>query len=222
MCVVSVGEETNEPVFKGKRTVRSASVCDERAPDEAPGCGVAMIQEFEKLCEEHGPALGRFVRGLCGNNEDDAKDIIQETYIRVWQHFPTYYARGCGAALLCRIARNVFIDETRRTKRLVPMPVGWKALAAGSPGPEDIAVTRDLFSKASEKLSTIDRNLIHHRCISGLSARETAEIMGLTTGAVNTGLTRARRRLREAVDSLLCADGIKTEESPNKREGGNE
>ena len=68
----------------------------------------------EAIYREHGSALRRFVLSAT-RDPQIAEDVVQETVLRVWQHAPDI--NGSFRSYLYRTARNVMIDNYRRSRR---------------------------------------------------------------------------------------------------------
>src|SRR4029078_6594978 len=68
---------------------------------------------FEALVHETRPALRTFLRRLCPSPQD-AEDIVQETYLRVYQHRQRYDGRSSVKTWMYSIALNLLRDRSRR------------------------------------------------------------------------------------------------------------
>lgn len=138
-----------------------------------------------------------------------ARDMAQESFIRV------YAARGrfdptrkFRPWVLC-IARNLCLNELKR-KKAVPMESleeyataardeTGEVLRSSSDGPDQLlmaAERRQLLTKALERLDEESREIVTLRFFERLQARDIAEIIGSTEGAVRTRLHRILKSLR--------------------------
>ena len=73
-------------------------------------------QAFRKLVETHQAMIYSLAyRMLC--NEDDAKDIVQETFIRAWKHLSTYNTKMKFTTWLFAISSNLCYDSLKTLKR---------------------------------------------------------------------------------------------------------
>src|SRR5512143_353243 len=91
------------------------------------------IPSWEEIAREYGRFLYTVAYRLTGN-EDDARDLVQETLLRVRTGLKTYKP-GSMEGWLSRITTNVFLDEVRRRRRrpLDLLPDGPESVATASP-----------------------------------------------------------------------------------------
>jgi RNA polymerase sigma-70 factor (ECF subfamily) len=155
---------------------------------------------------EHADALFRVARRLTGR-DDDAEDLVQETFVRALGS-RSQYAPGTNLrAWLFRILRNVHIDQYRRASkgplRSTPIdddPVELVA-PAGDPlrGDEELdrlrGVVADDIEAALASLS-IDARAVILLDLEGLTETELAEALGCSVGTIKSRLSRARAALR--------------------------
>ena len=132
----------------------------------------------------------------------EAEDAMSETFERAIRYRSTYDERlGEPAVWLIGIAR-----------RCVSEVLAQRAESAGAPPDqpapgnlETDAVARLSMQDAVARLSTRDRELVGLRYGGDLSARQIAQLLGVTTNAVEVGLHRALGRLRRIVTELETA-----------------
>ena len=165
--------------------------------------------EFARLVETYSPMIYRLGLKML-NNPQDAEDILQETFIKAYQHIAKFDGRSSVSTWLYRIATNEALMSLRRkhpeatsfenpsvydTEPQEPLQiVDWCCL------PEEEFLTsegRARLDEAAERLPANLRVVFVLRDIEGLSTRETAELLDISETAVKTRLSRARLRLRE-------------------------
>jgi len=139
-----------------------------------------------------------YLRRLCGN-DDDAADLTQKTFFKVWTSLATFQRRSRFATWLHGIAHHVYLDWRRATRPSESQTnEWWEACPADGVSPfEDAAekdVARQLFALV-EKLENGTKEVVHLHYYQGLSLSETAEALGIATSTV-------KYRLREALDDL--------------------
>ena len=149
---------------------------------------------------------------------EDAEDITQDVFIRLWQHWQKIDHDRMGAWLM-RVAHNSVVDHLRRHKneqQRVDMPDTLEdAVAVQDPGLESEEFRRTLET-AIGTLSDPHRSIVIMRDIQGLSYQEIEQALNLSQSQVKVYLHRARRQLREnrtlralAVDqNLLPASAV--------------
>jgi RNA polymerase sigma-70 factor, ECF subfamily len=137
-----------------------------------------------------------------------ADDVAQEVCIAVVSALPRYQDMGRPfASFVFGIASHKVADAMRTAARqAIPMqdlPDG----PADTPGPEDLAVAYLEAERARALLARLpaqQRELLVLRVLSGLSAEETVEALGMSAGAVRVAQHRALARLR----SFAAADAL--------------
>ena len=140
-------------------------------------------------------------------DEDDAKDVVQETFIRVWQKIDGFDVRRSFATWLYTIASRLCLDHIRRGRRLVPMPDDESVLhrfAAENDSQrtvenrEWVSIVRLMAADLSPK-----QRLVFTLCqLEGLSSDEVEQITGLNARQVKSNLYAARQTIREQLKHL--------------------
>lgn len=132
---------------------------------------------------------------------DEARDLLQETWIRAWRAMPAYRHTGRFTGWLFTIARNVALDALRSRRTFEPLAPE-ETLAHPDPDPlEEVAsgeFLRDL-GKALEGLPPDRRNVFLLRQHTDLTFREIAGEMGIPLGTALSHMHHAVRQLREAL-----------------------
>ena len=135
----------------------------------------------------------RFVR-----HADDAADLAQETFLRVWSSARTWQGnRVRFTTWLYRIARNLCIDSYRRqreTEELDP-----RTTAADGDGPDEAPGRERLLRVLNRGLAELPERqrtalLLCHR--QGMTNRQAADVLEVSVDALESLLARARRTLR--------------------------
>lgn len=165
--------------------------------------------EFARLVEMNSDNIYRLGYKMLGNPQD-AEDILQETFIKAFQHLSSFDGRARLSTWLYRIATNEALMMIRRRKGIevsIDEPL-WSLEQEQEPMeivdfcclPENellSAESRDYLDRAIDRLSPSLRVVFVLRDLEGLSTQETAEVLELTETAVKTRLSRARLRLRQ-------------------------
>lgn len=172
--------------------------------------------EFARFVEENSPIIYRLALRMLGN-EQDAEDVLQETFIKAFQHIQSFDGRAKVSTWLYRIATNEALMHLRKRKP--------EALSVEQPGSSDeddlqepLQITdwsqvpeEELLSgetlvylqEAIEQLPDTLRLTFVLRELEGLSTQETAQVLGIREGAVKTRLSRARLQLREILSAYF-------------------
>lgn len=158
---------------------------------------------YETLFDRYRPQLYAATLSKCGD-EQDAGDIIQETYVKAYFNLPRYNPEYTFGQWIYTIARNLFIDFARR-KRSAGSTVSIDDTGGAGinppcdmPNPEERIISRQrgrLLDKLMEELPPRYRTMIELRFVGEYSYEEIAEKLGMPIGTVKTQIHRARERL---------------------------
>jgi RNA polymerase sigma-70 factor (ECF subfamily) len=161
---------------------------------------------FTSLMRRH----GRRVRGLAlafSGREADADDVAQEVFILLWRR-PQAWRPG-GAAFstwLYRVVANRCLDLGRRERRRRWLPFGQTPDPVDdAPSPLDVVSGGDRLAKVRAMIGALPekQRLALLLAVQGeRSNAEIASILGVSEGAAEQLLVRARRRLRDAMGKM--------------------
>jgi RNA polymerase sigma-70 factor (ECF subfamily) len=170
---------------------------------------------FEQLFRHYKKDLLRFCQQRTGNNLSDASDILQETFIKVYLHLDKYNPHYSFRQWIHTIARNAFIDYTRKRKES-PLSIDspdWAGPRLNPPAttanPEERMMqyqTGKELDKALEIMSPRYKTMITMRFIQEYSYEEIAEKLEMPLGTVKTQIHRAREQFYRIIsnnDSIL-------------------
>jgi len=139
-----------------------------------------------------------YLRRLCAHDED-AADLTQQTFARLWVALPSYAGRSSLSTWLHGMAHHVYVDWRRVRNFTQPQTDEWWATCTTpNPSPFEEAAERDLahqLYRAVEQLPEDTRQTVHLRYYQGLTLAETAEVLGIASSTV-------KYRLREALGFL--------------------
>ena len=154
-------------------------------------------EAFESLIERTHKAVYGLVFRLVGNH-DDAADVMQETYLRIWRSLRSYRGDAAFETWAYRIAANTAMTHLkRRGREAEPVdPATLAPLERAEPSPEE-PPDADRLEEAIRRLPAAMRTVLVMKDVYGFSLAEIAEQVGATEGAVKVRVFRARRRLAE-------------------------
>jgi RNA polymerase sigma-70 factor (ECF subfamily) len=134
-------------------------------------------------------------------NRAEAEDILQETYVKVWQNAGQYRSTAHGAmAWLATVARNSAIDRLRRNPRPAADLDAALDFASQDPTPEAAAISASRRRQLDDCLKTTDAaEAIRGAYLEGHSYEDLARHFGVP---LNTMKTRLRRGLMKLKDCL--------------------
>lgn len=156
---------------------------------------------FETLFKRYRDGIYNLCLQRTLGNADDASDLLQETFVKVYLGLDKYDARFTFGQWIYTIARNTFIDYVRRRKDEFSID----SLQGNTHSPMDEADTPEeriinqqrkvQLERYMAALPEKYRQLVELRFIKGLSYDEIASQLGLPIGTVSTQIHRAREKL---------------------------
>jgi RNA polymerase sigma-70 factor (ECF subfamily) len=162
---------------------------------------------FGELCERHMKRVSCVTRRIIRNRED-AEDAAQECFLNAFVHLKTFDGRSQFATWLTRIAINAALMKLRKSgkAREVPIdepnpssePVAQREFRYDAPDPEQscsLGERKRIVKSAISGLRPRVRNVVELIHVQEHSIRETAQILGISTGAVKTRMFHAKRAL---------------------------
>jgi RNA polymerase sigma-70 factor (ECF subfamily) len=192
-------------------------------------------QEFEDVALPHLHSLYHFAYNLTGNN-DDAQDLLQETYLKAYRFFDTFQRGTNCKAWLFQIAKNSFINRYRKQTR-EPDKVSYDQIEEfyDTLKPEnanaynlDITFFQELLddeiSSALEQLPEAFREVLVLSDLEDCTYEEIAAIVDCPIGTVRSRLHRARKILRDILYEYAKKRGFKSSAAtkPNTFSDNNE
>ncbi|MDX1906650.1 MAG: RNA polymerase sigma factor [Bacteroidia bacterium] len=179
---------------------------------------VSQIPESELVagCQREDPRYqralyNRYYRlmfGVClryTDNRDDAQDIMQEGFVRVYKHIGTFKGQGSFEGWIRRIMIHACIEHYRRKSRHIMVSVDY----AG-----DVSFDAEAWSMLSmgEILSLIRelppgyRTVFNLYAVEGYSHEEISLMLNISTGTSKSQLSRAKRLLQDRLINMMNAN----------------
>ncbi len=163
----------------------------------------SLMEHFSQAYRKHGPEVLKYLTSS-GLQSADAQDVLQNSFLAMWELRSRIDDTGNLAPLWFTIARHKMFDFYRKSRR---------ALSFSS--------EQDLIAEPAASIHELDRNYLRHRIaealrllpenvveayrltsISGLPVREVAGMLGLSESDVKSKVFRARKKLMEALADL--------------------
>ena len=164
------------------------------------------MEAFEELVARHRDKV--YSRALMMmRQEDDALEISQEAWVRVWQRLALFHGDSSFATWVTRITINLCLDRLRQQKRHTAESIEQIEAESGGienqmpvvvPNPTENLERqelRDRIEAAMDKLSPDHRAVLLLHEFEGLEYKEIARRVGCSLGTVMSRLFYARRRL---------------------------
>src|SRR3989441_3831790 len=168
---------------------------------------------FGMLVERHSIRLFQLVYRMTGN-EQDAEDVVQETFLRAYTQLNRFESRAGFGTWLHRIAANCSLDLLRKRKRRDQLvdPVELEAeepipnLASHAPPQDDQVFHLEVRQKVEavmEQLTPMERTAFVLRHFEGRSIEEIGRALGTGPSATKQSIFRAVQKMRRALDPVL-------------------
>lgn len=193
------------------------------------GKGKGRLRKREKFSHE---ALGHLdhlyrVAFHLAKEQQEARDLVQETYARALDSFEQFSPGTNMRAWLTRILYNFFLDHYHQSKRWVPLERQnmkgeevsdyWERVAGEDLGPEDHILIKELQVKISEALRKIPEEFrapIVLVDMGELSYAEASQVLSCPMGTIRSRLSRGRRYLYKHLGDYI---GVEVQEGRKKQ-----
>lgn len=133
---------------------------------------------------------------------DDAKDIVQEIYIKLWNMRNQLDKYNSVEALAMRMTRNLCLDKIK-LKKTVPLTGNLKEdkenIDLDKEQYEELNIAVKRVKKAINLLEEPQKSIIQLRDIQGYDYEEIAQILNMNVNTIRVSLSRARKKIREIV-----------------------
>ena len=158
----------------------------------------AMRLVYEEFYSHMLPVCMRYA-----NNDDDARDIVHEGFIKVFRHISKYKIGTSFQAWIKRIMVNASIDYYRKEsrKRTSDLDVAYDLKSS-----DEDAVSKlnaEEIIKALQLLSPIYRSVFNLYVVEGYSHKEVSDILGISESTSRSNLVKARIKLRAILHTFI-------------------
>ena len=171
---------------------------------------------FEVLVERHQRRVFRLLMRMMGTREE-AEDVSQDTFLSLHRHGKRFRSEARFSTFVYRVAANAALNRRRtlgraraRANRFAERQAAGDNLPFAPRDPEDAALGIELSVKVREALQGLTPSLrmpVILYDIEGLAYGEIAEILGVAEGTIKSRIHRARKALRDELQSTLGRTG---------------
>src|SRR5882672_7253739 len=174
------------------------------------GAKTGDARAFELLVQRHKGKIFLVVQRMTRNRED-SEDVVQQSFQKAFVHLKDFQGESLFSTWLTRIAINEALMLLRRKRGSREVPIAETTteetalpldIPDSGPNPEDNCLQREqerILSAAVNELTPGMREAIELRELGELSTGETAQVMGLSVGAVKARVFHGRRKLRKTL-----------------------
>lgn len=160
------------------------------------------VDAFELLYREHSPRIYALCLRLKAGDNSDATELLQDAFIKAWRRLDTFRGDCAFSSWLHRLAVNTMLEnarsDQRRTARVLSMED--TSRLAGAAKASGVESRMDMESAITSLPKGARLAFVLHD-VEGYQHREIAEQLSVTVGTVKAQLHRARRLLRERLES---------------------
>lgn len=179
---------------KPEQDDRSTSLIVRRA---AHGDRDAQRQIYEKFGRRVLSTIERIV------GTSDAEDVLQETFIRVFEKLPTFRFESEFSTWMHRLAVNESLQHLRKRGRKVMNSESLPAVVQNTSDQRQYSrEDAELMQLALHRIEPDLRRIFELKVLDELSYRQISEIVGIPEGTVGSRLNRARRELQNELIQL--------------------
>lgn len=183
----------------------SADATEQLSGTAAFDAGVGEMPSWSELVQAHADSVYGLAYRLTGNQQD-AEDLTQETFMRVFRSLKSYRP-GTFEGWLHRITTNLFLDMVRHRQviRMEALPENYDRVPGTLKTPEqavDDAMLDPDLEIALAELQPDYRAVVVLCDVVGLTYEEIANTLGLKMGTVRSRIHRARSSLRATLERL--------------------
>lgn len=172
-------------------------------------CRGGNFNNFRKLVELTSPLVYSVAFRMLGD-EDQAKDVVQETMVTIWQKLKKIKTAEVYKTWIYRITVNKCYDKMRKRKRnpeYLADDLEWKRISDKiSEGPshalENSETTR-IISILTDRLGKKQKAVFILTDLEGMSSDEVSEITGISKSSVKANLFHARKSISEKIEKYL-------------------
>lgn len=147
-----------------------------------------------RLYREAGTGIYAYALSLL-KNRHDAQDVLQDTFLAVWNSAGSYRPQGKPMAWLMTIARNLCYKQLNRAQRLLPLEEGEICTAPGL-DPEEAL----LLQSCMQRLTQEERQIVVLHAVAGWKHRQIGDFLALPLSTVLSKYHRALQKLRAHYD----------------------
>jgi RNA polymerase sigma-70 factor (ECF subfamily) len=161
---------------------------------------------FEILMRRHNQRIYRIVRGIL-DDDGEAEDVMQDAYVRAYQHLNQFEGRSTFVTWLTRIAMHEAFARAARLKRQTSLDADevhadMKLTLASTDSPETNVANRELQSVLESAILSLPpkyRTVMMARDVEEMSTAEAANSLEISEEAVKVRLHRARALVRRTL-----------------------
>lgn len=160
-----------------------------------------------RLIAAHGSAVGNYLsRRIYPLSASELDDLVEETFVVAWRRSHQVPTGPDERPWIIGVARNVLHNAKRANGRRLHHEMSAPP-TNDSPSAEDEAIAQISGQLALDNLGRADREILTLHFWDGIEVDGLATVLGITTNAAGTRLTRAKARFVDSVRAFASDDG---------------
>jgi RNA polymerase sigma-70 factor (ECF subfamily) len=198
--------------MQGLEQARLEGWTDQRVIEQIRAGDTAL---YEIIMRRYNQRLYRVARAIL-RDDSEAEDVMQDAYVRAYQHLDQFAGHSSFATWLTRIAIHEALRRLPKRRRMMQMEEtdfggeGSMSIVETSPDPEQRASAGELGRLLEETVLELPdqyRSVIMLRDVEEMSTAETAEALELTEQNVKVRLHRGHAMMRERLCARVGSQG---------------
>ena len=157
---------------------------------------------FDQALNEHAALIDRIIAGT-ENNPACREELRQEVALALWRAAPSWRQDSSLRTFVARVTHNVCVTHVRKASRAPKHDELSDTLLDKAQAADDAVIRADLGQRLQVAVSRLPHGMrqVATLYLDDFSAREIAETLGISEGAVFTRITRLREMLRKVMDT---------------------
>lgn len=135
-------------------------------------------------------------------NDEDAKDAVQDSFIKVWKNLSSYNGKYLFTTWMYRIVVNTCLDKLKEVKKRLEADIDNANETNSYEDPNANRELAKLIRQLSKGLPEKQRIIFVLNDLQGLSLDEASEVLSMPKGQVKSNLYYARKSIREELAKL--------------------
>ena len=182
--------------------------CTEKTDEELVALALKNQDFFGCLMERYEPKLMRYVRRISAATQEDAEDILQDVFVKVYRNLNDFDTSLRFSSWIYRITHNQVISHWRKTKSR-PQVLKFEAdedFLKFIANDEDLALDTERKFESEEVRQLVDaldekyREVLVLKFIEGKDYKEISDILQKPLGTVATLINRAKKQLKRIIE----------------------
>jgi RNA polymerase sigma-70 factor (ECF subfamily) len=158
---------------------------------------------FEILMRRHNQRIYRIVRGIL-NNDGEAEDVMQDAYVRSYQHLSSFEGRSTFVTWLTRIAMHEAFSRAQRLRKQTSLEADEQRpfVVDATNSPERNVANMELHNALESAISSLPqkyRSILIMRDVEEMTTAEAASVLEISEESVKVRLHRARAMVRRTL-----------------------